>query len=77
MPRSKRPKQTEGMRTRLLTLREVAKYLNVHPVTVYRLVKNGELRGLRVGRDFRFEIKVLEDFVGRGGSAHFDSEKDR
>ena len=77
MPGGKRPEETRGMRPRLLTLREVANYLHVHPGTVYRLVKNGELRGLRVGRDFRFEIKVLEDFIVKGGSAHFDSEKDR
>jgi excisionase family DNA binding protein len=77
MPGGKRPGETRGMLPRLLTLREVANYLHVHPGTVYRLVKNGELRQLRVGRHFRFEIKVLEDFVGKGGSAHFDSEKDR
>jgi excisionase family DNA binding protein len=65
------------MRTRLLTLREVATYLHVHPGTVYRLVKNGELRGLRVGRDFRFDIKVLEDFIVKGGSAHSDSDRDK
>jgi excisionase family DNA binding protein len=46
--------EIENMRTRLLTLREVANYLHVHTGTLYRLVKKGQLRGLLVGRDFRF-----------------------
>jgi excisionase family DNA binding protein len=63
------------MRARLLTLREVADYLHVHPGTVYRLVKNGQLRGLRVGRDFRFDIRNLDDFIRRGGTPPSESQK--
>jgi len=65
------------MDTRLLTLREVADYLHVHPGTVYRLVKKGQLHGLRVGRDFRFDIRVVEDFIGHGGTAPGESHKHR
>lgn len=77
---TKAPKQgneVENMRTRLLTLREVADYFHVHPGTVYRLVKNGKLRGLRVGRDFRFDSRVLDDFIVKGGTADSDSGKDK
>lgn len=63
------------MRTRLLTLREVADYLHVHPGTVYRLVKKGELRGLRVGRDFRFDIRVVDDWIMKGGTEGSESTK--
>ncbi len=63
------------MRTRLLTLREVADYLHVHPGTVYRLVKRGQLRGLRVGRDFRFDIRVVDDWIGKGGTSGGEPEK--
>ena len=65
------------MRTRLLTLREVADYLHVHPGTVYRLVKKGQLRGLRVGRDFRFDSRVVEDFIVKGGTADSNSQQDK
>lgn len=65
------------MDTRLLTLREVADYLHVHPGTVYRLVKKGQLHGLRVGRDFRFDIRVVEDFIGNGGTAPGEPQKHR
>jgi excisionase family DNA binding protein len=61
--------EIENMRTRLLTLREVANYLHVHTGTVYRLVKKGQLRGLRVGRDFRFDIRVVDDWIGKGGTS--------
>jgi excisionase family DNA binding protein len=63
------------MYTRLLTLREVAQYLRVHPGTVYRLVKKGQLRGLRVGSDFRFDLRVVEDFIGKGGTSGGGVEK--
>ena len=64
-----------NMHTRLLTLREVAEYLRVHPGTVYRLVKKGQLRGLRVGRDFRFDLRVVEDWIGKGGTSSCEAEK--
>jgi len=65
----------ENMRTRLLTLREVADYLHVHPGTVYLLVKKGQLQALRIGRDFRFDIRVVEDWIGKGGTSSGEAEK--
>jgi excisionase family DNA binding protein len=52
----------------LLTLREVSDYLNVNPATVRRLVKSGQLRAIRVGRDMRFEVRVVDQWVAAGGS---------
>jgi excisionase family DNA binding protein len=59
----------EGIPMRLLTLREVAHYLQVHPGTVYRLVKTRQLKAVRVGRDLRFDLKVVDNWVANGGSA--------
>jgi excisionase family DNA binding protein len=53
---------------RLFTLREVAEYLKVHPVTVYRLVKSGQLPAARIGRDLRFDIRLVEQWVAEGGT---------
>jgi excisionase family DNA binding protein len=69
--------EIENMRTRLLTLREVANYLHVHTGTVYRLVKKGQLRGLRVGRDFRFDIRVVDDWIGKGGTSSCAAERQK
>src|SRR5260370_13299461 len=61
-------KHKAGLPLRLLTLREVAEYLQVHPATVYRLVKTKQLMAVRVGRDFRFDARVVEEWVAKGGS---------
>jgi excisionase family DNA binding protein len=67
--------EIENMRSRLLTLREVANYLHVHTGTLYRLLKKGQLQGLRVGRDFRFDIREVDDWIGKGGTSSFAAER--
>lgn len=37
----------------LMTVAEVASALRVSKMTIYRLIRNGELAALRVGRSFR------------------------
>jgi excisionase family DNA binding protein len=64
----------EHMAERMLTLREVSDYLNVNPATVRRLVRTGQLRAIRVGRDMRFEVRVVDQWVAGGGSAPGQSE---
>ena len=46
-------------RGRFLTPREVADLLRVSSMTVYRLIKPGELRAVRVGKAYR----ILEEDV--------------
>jgi len=58
----------EHMAERMLTLREVSDYLNVNPATVRRLVRSGQLRAIRVGRDMRFEVRVVDTWVAGGGT---------
>ena len=48
-------------RARFLTVAEVAGLLRVSTMTVYRLIKAGELSAARVGRSYR----VTEDDVDR------------
>jgi excisionase family DNA binding protein len=38
---------------RLLTVAEVAETMRVSNMTVYRLIKNGDLPALRVGKNYR------------------------
>ena len=64
----------EHMAERMLTLREVSAYLNVNPATVRRLVRTGQLRAIRVGRDMRFEVRVVDQWVAAGGSLPGQSE---
>jgi excisionase family DNA binding protein len=45
---------------RLLTVQEVAERLHVHPITVRRLIANGRLAAIRIGR----AVRVREEDVG-------------
>jgi excisionase family DNA binding protein len=65
----------EHMPARMLTLREVSDYLHVNPATVRRLVRRGQLRAIRVGRDLRFEVRVVDQWVAAGGSIGRESER--
>jgi len=65
----------EHMPARMLTLREVSDYLHVNPATVRRLVRRGQLRAIRVGRDLRFEVRVVDQWVAAGGSIGRETER--
>ena len=50
----------------LLTVAEVAEVLRVSNMTVYRLIKGGELAALRVGKNYRIRESELEIFLSAG-----------
>jgi len=52
----------------LLTIREVAKYLHVVQLTVYRMIKRGDLPAVKVGRVWRIRRQDLEDYLKRSTS---------
>ena len=49
---------------RLLTLREAAEILRLHPRTVREYVRRGELEGRVIGGRWRFRRRDLEAFFG-------------
>jgi len=50
-------------RGRFLTPREVADLLRVSSMTVYRLIKSGELRAVRVGKAYRILEEDVDAYV--------------
>ena len=46
--------------SRLMTVKEVSAYLRVHPSTIYKLIRRGELPGHRIGSDWRFNHEVID-----------------
>jgi putative molybdopterin biosynthesis protein len=50
----------EELLERTLTTAEVAEMLRVHPSTIYRLLKRGELPGFRIGDCWRISMETLE-----------------
>jgi len=47
----------------LLTVAEVASAMRVSNMTVYRLIKGGELPAVRVGKNYRLRESDLERFL--------------
>jgi excisionase family DNA binding protein len=51
------------MPEQLLTLEQVAEYLNVDKFTVYRLLNDKELPAFKVGNQWRFKRKMIENWL--------------
>jgi excisionase family DNA binding protein len=50
-------------RPRLLTPNEVAEQLRVSTMTVYRLIKAGDLRAARIGKSFRISEDDVDAYL--------------
>jgi excisionase family DNA binding protein len=50
---------------RFLTVNEVAELMRVSTMTVYRLIKSGDLRAARVGRSFRLRAAEVDSYLDR------------
>jgi len=47
----------------LMTVNEVAEYLRVSKMTVYRLIEKNEIQSVRVGRSLRVAEDAVERYV--------------
>lgn len=63
------PSGTKNMPEQLLTLEQVAKYLNVDKFTVYRLLADKELPAFKVGNQWRFKRKLIENWLAKNSNA--------
>lgn len=71
MPANKRDKDSSGTaQVQFLTVAEVATMMRVSKMTVYRLVHNGELPAVRVGKSFRVPEKAVHSYLE---GAYFDA----
>ena len=50
---------------RFLTVQEVAELMRVSTMTVYRLIKAGELPAARVGRSYRLRDHEVDAYLDR------------
>jgi excisionase family DNA binding protein len=47
----------------VMTVTDLARYLKVHPSTVYRLLRTGQLPAFKVGSDWRFNVEEINRWV--------------
>ncbi len=48
----------------LLTVDQVAQQLSLHPKTVLRHIRSGQLRATRIGKSYRITAEDLDEFTG-------------
>ena len=53
-------------RARFLTVAEVADIMRVSTMTVYRLIKAGDLRAVRVGKSYRLAEDEVDRYLAQG-----------
>jgi excisionase family DNA binding protein len=53
---------------KVLKLKEVAEYLRLSPMTIYRMANNGDIPCFKVGDEWRFREEAIEQWI-------FDKEK--
>ena len=51
---------------RLLTVNEVAELMRVSNMTIYRLIKAGEINATRVGRSYRLRQRDVDAYLTKG-----------
>ena len=47
----------------IMTLREVAQYLGLHVMTVYKLTREGRVPAAKIGGQWRFKRDILEEWL--------------
>ena len=47
----------------IMTAKEVANYLNLHPLTVHRFAREGKIPAFKIGTDWRFHKKYIERWI--------------
>jgi excisionase family DNA binding protein len=48
----------------ILTIKELCDLLRIHPSTLYKLTKRGQIPGFRVGADWRFHRNAIARWIG-------------
>ena len=50
-------------RHKYLTVDDLSDLLQIHRITIYRLLREGKLPGFRIGSDWRFSVEEVERWL--------------
>lgn len=59
----------------ILTVKELAAYLKMKPVTIYKLSKQGKIPAFRVASSWRFKKELIDKWLIEESRKNLDSEK--
>lgn len=57
----------EKNNAQIMTVEEVAKFLQLSKITIYKLVKKGKIPGFRIGNSWRFRKDTVLDIISKQG----------
>lgn len=57
------PQKKENQEPLILTVQDVAERLKLTDVTIYRLLKSGQIPGFKVGASWRIDDKDLNTYI--------------
>lgn len=47
----------------IMTSKEVAEYLSLHPLSIHKYARNGVLPAFKIGTDWRFQKKDIDKWI--------------
>jgi excisionase family DNA binding protein len=51
---------------KIMTTKEVSNYLKLHAITICKLSKEGKIPAIRIGRVWRFDKDIIDQWIARG-----------
>lgn len=56
----------EFILAQIMTTKEMANYLQLHQITICKLSKEGKIPAVRIGRVWRFDKEVIDQWIAKG-----------
>ena len=47
----------------VMTVKDIAEYLDMHPMTIYKFVKNGRIPAFKVGTSWRIKRESIQKWI--------------
>lgn len=62
---------------KVMTIKEVAEYLGVHTATIYKYAQNGSIPAFKIGSDWRFTKKHIDEWIDERTQARGKNKKEK
>ena len=50
----------------IMTTKEIAEYLRLHPITICKYAAEGQIPAIRIGRVWRFDKEAIDKWISEG-----------